>query len=66
VRRRDELSASFRAIEQEELMKKALQTMSLSQCAEGLLRQLFEKDNLSESERAAAARVLDVLKAKLG
>jgi hypothetical protein len=66
VRRREELSASFRAIEQEELMRKALQNMSLSQCAEGLLRQLFEKDALNEQERASAARVLDVLKAKLG
>ena len=65
-RRREELSASFRAIEQEELMRKAVQTMSLSQCAEGLLRQLFEKDSLTEQEKAAAARVLDVLKAKLG
>ncbi len=65
ARRREELSASFRAIEQEELMRKALQNMSLSQCAEGLLRQLFEKDQLSEQEKAAAARVLDVLKAKL-
>ncbi len=66
VRRREELSASFRAIEQEELMKKAVQNMSLNHCAEGLLRQLFEKDHLTEQERAAASRVLDVLKAKLG
>lgn len=63
-RRREELSASFQAMQEKELMQKALATISLQQHAEAIAEFLRNHEKLSGDDFATAALLFDVLRKK--